>query len=82
MTVRFPAVEPYDSGMLDVGDGHRVYWETCGNPDGPPAIYLRGGPGSVHRPGRMPSRAFFGWTPQRSQLTLVGEQCPYRSASA
>jgi hypothetical protein len=46
MTVLFPAVEHYDSGMLDVGDGHRVYWETCGNPDGQPAIYLHGGPGS------------------------------------
>jgi proline iminopeptidase len=51
MTVRFPAVEPYDSGMLDVGDGHRVYWETCGNPDGQPAIYLHGGPGSGSTPG-------------------------------
>lgn len=38
--------EPYDSGMLDVGDGHRVYWECCGNPDGRPALYLHGGPGS------------------------------------
>jgi len=50
MTVSFPAIEPYDSGMLDVGDGHRVYWETCGNPDGQPAIYLHGGPGSGSTP--------------------------------
>ncbi|MDP9352579.1 MAG: prolyl aminopeptidase [Chloroflexota bacterium] len=42
----FPAIEPYDSGMLDVGDGHRVYWECCGNPEGKPALYLHGGPGS------------------------------------
>ena len=46
MTFRFPAIEPYDNGMLDVGDGHRVYWECCGNPAGKPAIYLHGGPGS------------------------------------
>jgi proline iminopeptidase len=32
--------------MLDVGDGHRVYWECCGNPDGQPALFLHGGPGS------------------------------------
>jgi proline iminopeptidase len=51
MTLVFPAVEPYDSGMLDVGDGHRVYWETCGNPDGKPAVYLHGGPGSGSSPG-------------------------------
>jgi proline iminopeptidase len=32
--------------MLDVGDGHQVYWETCGNPAGKPALFLHGGPGS------------------------------------
>jgi proline iminopeptidase len=50
MTFRFPAVEPYESGMLDVGDGHRVYWECCGNPAGRPAVYLHGGPGSGSAP--------------------------------
>ena len=33
MPERFPAIEPYDAGMLDVGDGQRVYWEVSGNPD-------------------------------------------------
>jgi proline iminopeptidase len=32
--------------MLDVGDGNRMYWETCGNPDGKPALVVHGGPGS------------------------------------
>jgi proline iminopeptidase len=32
--------------MLDVGDGNRIYWEVCGNPDGKPAVVLHGGPGS------------------------------------
>jgi proline iminopeptidase len=41
-----PAIEPYDRGMLDVGDGQRVYWEVCGNPEGKPALVLHGGPGS------------------------------------
>jgi proline iminopeptidase len=41
----YPQLEPYDQGMLDVGDGHRVYWEVCGNPDGKPALYVHGGPG-------------------------------------
>ncbi|MEV6877405.1 prolyl aminopeptidase [Amycolatopsis sp. NPDC051128] len=45
MTELFPPIEPYDHGLLDVGDGHRVYWETCGNPDGKPAVMLHGGPG-------------------------------------
>lgn len=43
---RYPPIEPYESGMLDVGDDHRIYWEACGNPDGIPAVYLHGGPGS------------------------------------
>lgn len=43
---RFPDIEPYDSGMLDVGDGQSLYWERVGNPDGLPALYLHGGPGS------------------------------------
>ena len=42
----FPEIQPYDSGMLDVGDGNRVYWEACGNPSGKPALALHGGPGS------------------------------------
>jgi proline iminopeptidase len=42
----YPEIEPYDHGLLDVGDGHLVYWEACGNPDGKPAVVLHGGPGS------------------------------------
>ena len=41
-----PPVEPYETGMLDVGDGNLIYWETCGNPDGIPALIVHGGPGS------------------------------------
>jgi proline iminopeptidase len=37
--------EPYAHGMLDVGDGNQVYWETCGNPTGKPLVLLHGGPG-------------------------------------
>lgn len=37
--------------MLDVGDGHRIYWETGGNPDGKPALAVHGGPGSGSVPG-------------------------------
>lgn len=42
----YPAIEPYESGLLEVGGGHRVYWECCGNPSGRPVLYLHGGPGS------------------------------------
>ncbi|MGZ5890387.1 MAG: prolyl aminopeptidase [Hyphomicrobium sp.] len=46
MSGQFPPIEPYTSGMLDVGDGHQIYWECCGNPVGKPALFLHGGPGS------------------------------------
>ena len=42
----YPSIEPYEHGMLDVGDGDVVYWEACGNPRGKPAVVLHGGPGS------------------------------------
>ena len=42
----FPPIEPYESGHLDVGDGHSLYWELCGNPEGKPLVFLHGGPGA------------------------------------
>jgi len=49
----YPSVEPHASGFLDVGDGHSLYWEECGNADGPAVVFLHGGPGAgcatVHR---------------------------------
>jgi len=41
-----PPTEPYDDGMLDVGDDNLMYWETRGNPSGKPALVVHGGPGS------------------------------------
>ena len=42
----YPEIEPFDHGELEVGDGNLVYWETCGNPKGKPAVVFHGGPGS------------------------------------
>jgi proline iminopeptidase len=42
----YPESEPFDSGLLEVGDANLVYWELCGNPDGKPAVVFHGGPGS------------------------------------
>jgi len=41
----YPRIDPYDQRMLDVGDGHRIYVEQCGHPDGFPVVVLHGGPG-------------------------------------
>lgn len=42
----YPEIEPYESGLLDVGDGHQIYWEVAGNPGGRPVVFLHGGPGA------------------------------------
>ena len=41
----YPPIEPYESGLLDVGDGHHIYYERCGTPGATPAVFLHGGPG-------------------------------------
>ncbi len=41
----YARIDPYDQRMLDVGDGHRIYVEQCGHPDGFPVVVLHGGPG-------------------------------------
>ncbi|MEO9683446.1 MAG: prolyl aminopeptidase [Tateyamaria sp.] len=41
----YPPSDPYDQRMLDVGQGHRVYIEQCGNPSGIPVVICHGGPG-------------------------------------
>ena len=46
MASLYPEIAPYQHGMLAVGGGDLIYWETCGNPRGKPAVVLHGGPGS------------------------------------
>jgi proline iminopeptidase len=45
MKALYPPIEPYAVHVLDVGGGHSVYVEECGNPAGLPAVFLHGGPG-------------------------------------
>ena len=54
----FPPIEPYERGLLAVGDGNVIAWEVSGAPDGKPAVVLHGGPGQGSAPTcieRMPS---------------------------
>jgi proline iminopeptidase len=46
----YPALEPTSTGRLDVGDGHILYYEECGNPNGQPVVLLHGGPGGGANP--------------------------------
>lgn len=41
----YPPIDPFDQRVMDVGGGHRIYVEQCGNPNGIPVIVLHGGPG-------------------------------------
>jgi proline iminopeptidase len=79
VTNLYPPIEPYDTGMLDVGDGNLIYWETCGNPDGKPALVVHGGPGSGLA---TDSRCYF--NPDRYRVVLFdqrgcGQSTPHAS---
>ncbi|MFF0448911.1 prolyl aminopeptidase [Streptomyces sp. NPDC004609] len=65
----YPPIEPYEHGMLDVGDGNLVYWEVCGNPEGRPALFVHGGPGSGCHP-RL--RRYF--DPERYRIVLFDQR--------
>jgi proline iminopeptidase len=47
----YPEIEPFETGMLDVGDGHQIYWERFGTRGAKPAVFLHGGPGGATGPG-------------------------------
>ncbi|WP_421850333.1 alpha/beta fold hydrolase [Oricola sp.] len=70
----FPATSASAEGFLDVSDGHSVYWEEYGNPDGIPVLYLHGGPGRP-RPHAIP-RLF---DPEAFRLILMDQRGTRRS---
>ena len=41
----YPPIEPFDTRMIDVDEGHRVYVEQCGAARGQPVVVVHGGPG-------------------------------------
>lgn len=44
--ILYPPIEPFDRRMLKVGDGHVLYVEQSGHPQGRPVVVCHGGPGS------------------------------------
>jgi proline iminopeptidase len=70
----YPHLSPRDSGWLAVGDGHEIYWEVCGNPDGKPALFLHGGPGGSCQPDH---RRLF--DPQTYRIVLFDQRGSGRS---
>lgn len=45
MLMLFPSIKPYKTFYLSVSDGHQLYVEECGNPEGIPVLFIHGGPG-------------------------------------
>lgn len=60
--------------MLDVDDGHAIYWEVSGNPNGKPAVFLHGGPGATSTPRH---RRLF--DPERYRIILLDQRGTGRS---
>ena len=65
----YPPLEPFAAGWLDVGEGHRIYFEQCGRPGGLPVLLLHGGPGSSSSP--LHRRLL---DPSQCRLTLVHQR--------
>lgn len=66
---RYPEIEPHRSGMMDVGDGHSIYWEESGNPLGVPVLVLHGGPGSGSTPGGRRN-----WDPSKYRIVQLDQR--------
>ena len=78
----YPEIEPYESGMLEVGDGHTLYWERVGTPGAKPAVMLHGGPGAGCNANHRRQ-----WDPARYDVLLFdqrgcGRSTPFASLEA
>jgi proline iminopeptidase len=78
----FPKIRPYRKGYLDVSDGHKLYYELCGNPKGKPVLYVHGGPGAGCKES---DRRFF--NPKKFNIVLfdqrgAGRSKPFASTKA
>ena len=65
----YPEIEPFDSGMLDVGEGHSLYWERVGTKGAKPAVMLHGGPGGGISPDHRRQ-----WDPELYDVLLFDQR--------
>ncbi|MGN6496594.1 MAG: prolyl aminopeptidase [Tsuneonella sp.] len=65
----YPEIEPYESGMLDVGEGHSLYYERIGTPGAKPAVFLHGGPGGGMAPSHRRQ-----WNPDAYDVLLFDQR--------
>lgn len=65
----YPAIEPYETGTLDVGEGHALRWERVGTPGAKPAVFLHGGPGGGISPDHRRQ-----WDPELYDVLLFDQR--------
>ncbi len=65
----YPKIKPFDTQLLDVGDGHSLYLEQTGTPGGIPVLVLHGGPGAGSTP---VLRRFF--DPERYHIIIFDQR--------
>jgi proline iminopeptidase len=75
--VMHPPLQSFEHGWLDVGDGHAIYWEQCGHPGAPAALFVHGGPGAGSTP---QDRRWF--NPQQWRVVLFDQRGCGRSRAA
>ena len=65
----YPEIEPYETGKLDVGEGHSLYYERVGTPGTKPAVFLHGGPGGGMAPDHRRQ-----WDPELYDVLLFDQR--------
>lgn len=70
----YPPIEARRTGYLGVGDGHTLYFEECGHPEGKPAVFLHGGPGGI-----VDARQRRFWDPDAYRVVLFEQRGAGRS---
>ena len=65
----YPEIEPYETGMLEVGEGHSLYYERVGTPGAKPAVFLHGGPGGGMSPTHRRQ-----WNPEAHDVLLFDQR--------
>jgi proline iminopeptidase len=78
----FPKTKPFMKGYFKVTDGHQLYYEVCGNPEGKPVLFVHGGPGAGFNDS---SKRFF--NPKKFKIILfdqrgAGRSKPFASTKA
>ncbi|MBO6526098.1 prolyl aminopeptidase [Erythrobacter sp.] len=65
----YPEIEPFETGMLDVGEGHSLHWERVGTRGAKPAVFLHGGPGGGMSPDHRRQ-----WDPELYDVLLFDQR--------